>query len=73
VFSAPHFGQRLDSELPHAAQNFLPVVLSVPHFVQRIPATFPEADAQVSGLDASIDRREPRERHLRNSKEKELS
>ena len=25
AFSAPHFGQRLDSGLPHAAQNFLPV------------------------------------------------
>jgi hypothetical protein len=36
AFSAPHFGQRLDSGLPHAAQNFLPLVLSVPHLVQRI-------------------------------------
>jgi hypothetical protein len=36
VFSAPHFGQRLDGGLPHAAQNFLLVVLSVPHLVQRI-------------------------------------
>src|SRR5712691_7146569 len=36
AFSAPHFGQRLDSGLPHAAQNFLLVVLSVPHLVQRI-------------------------------------
>lgn len=36
AFAAPHFGQRLDSRLPHAAQNFLPVVLSVPHLVQRI-------------------------------------
>ena len=37
AFSAPHFGQRLDSGLPHAAQNFLPLVLSVPQLVQRIP------------------------------------
>jgi hypothetical protein len=59
AFSAPHFGQRLDSELPHAAQNFLPVVLSVPHFVQRIATTFPQADGQVSRLDGPIDRREP--------------
>jgi hypothetical protein len=36
AFAAPHFGQRLDSGLPHAGQNFLPVVLSVPHFVQCI-------------------------------------
>jgi hypothetical protein len=36
AFSAPHFGQRLDSGLPHAAQNFLLVVLSVPHLVQRM-------------------------------------
>ena len=36
AFSAPHFGQRLGSGLPHAAQNFLLVVLSVPHLVQRI-------------------------------------
>ena len=36
TFAAPHFGQRLDSGLPHAAQNFLFVVLSVPHLVQRI-------------------------------------
>jgi hypothetical protein len=36
AFSAPHFGQRRDSWLPHAAQNFLFVVLSVPHLVQRI-------------------------------------
>jgi hypothetical protein len=35
-FSAPHFGQRLDSGLPHAAQNFRPVVLSVPHLAQCI-------------------------------------
>jgi hypothetical protein len=36
AFSAPHLGQRLDNGLPHAAQNFLFVVLSVPHLVQRI-------------------------------------
>jgi len=36
AFSAPHFGQRLDSGLPHPGQNFLFVVLSVPHLVQRI-------------------------------------
>jgi hypothetical protein len=36
AFSAPHFGQRLDSGLPQVAQNFLPVVLSFPHLVQRI-------------------------------------
>src|ERR1700730_14754290 len=36
AFSPPHFGQRLDSGLPHAAQNFLLVVLSVAHLVQRI-------------------------------------
>jgi len=36
AFSALHFGQRLERGLPHAAQNFLPVVLSVPHFAQRI-------------------------------------
>src|SRR5712671_5948730 len=40
AFSAPHFGQRLDSGLPHAAQNFLFVVLSIPHLVQRI--AFPQ-------------------------------
>ena len=40
AFSAPHFGQRLDSGLPHAAQNFLLVVLSVPHLVQCIATTF---------------------------------
>jgi hypothetical protein len=40
AFSAPHFGQRLDSGLPHAAQNFLLVVLSVPHLVQRIALPF---------------------------------
>jgi hypothetical protein len=44
AFSAPHFGQRLDSGLPHAAQNFLPVALSVPHFEHCIATTFPEAD-----------------------------
>jgi hypothetical protein len=37
AFSAPHFGHFLDSGLPHAAQNFLLVVLSVPHLVQ-LPA-----------------------------------
>jgi len=42
IFSAA-FGQRLDSGLPHAAQNFLRVVLSVPNFVQRIATTFPQA------------------------------
>jgi len=36
MFSAAHFGQRLDSGLPHSAQNFLALVLSVPHLVQRI-------------------------------------
>jgi hypothetical protein len=36
AFSAPHFGQRLGSGLPHAAQNFLLLVLSVPHLLQRI-------------------------------------
>src|SRR3984893_7002475 len=36
AFSAPHFEQRLNRGLPHAAQNFLLVVLSVPHLVQRI-------------------------------------
>src|SRR3984893_14718985 len=36
AFSAPHFEQRLDRGLPHAAQNFLLVVLSVPHLLQRI-------------------------------------
>src|SRR5215813_7470696 len=35
-FSAPHFGQRLDSGLPHSAQKFLPEVLSVPQLEQRI-------------------------------------
>jgi len=38
MFSAAHFGQLRDSGLPHAAQNFLLVVLSVPHFAQRIDA-----------------------------------
>ena len=37
AFSAPHFEQRLDNGLPHAAQNFLPVLLSVPHFEQCMP------------------------------------
>jgi hypothetical protein len=37
AFSAPHFGQRLESGLSQAAQNFLPVVVSVPHFAQRMP------------------------------------
>jgi hypothetical protein len=36
AFSAPHFAQLRDSGLPHAAQNFLAVVLSVPQFEQRI-------------------------------------
>ena len=36
AFSAPHFAQRWDIGLPHAAQNFLLVVLSVPQLVQRI-------------------------------------
>ena len=36
AFSAPHFGHRLDSGLPHVAQNFLPVELSFPHLEQRI-------------------------------------
>ena len=39
AFSAPHFGQRRGSGLPHAAQNFLLVVLSVPHLVQRMRPT----------------------------------
>ncbi len=43
-FSAPHFGQRLDSGLPQAAQNFLLVVLSVPHLVQRIRLTLRDSD-----------------------------
>jgi hypothetical protein len=36
TFSAPHFGHRLEIGLPHAAQNFLLLLLSVPHFEQRI-------------------------------------
>src|SRR5690349_16510156 len=36
AFSAPHCAQLRDSGLPHAAQNFLPVVLSVPQFEQRM-------------------------------------
>src|SRR3984893_16812520 len=36
ALSPPHSEQRLDSGLPHVAQNFLLVVLSVPHLVQRI-------------------------------------
>jgi hypothetical protein len=36
LLSAAHFGQRLDSGLPHSAQNFLAPVLSIPHFEQRI-------------------------------------
>src|ERR1700675_4267448 len=36
AFSAPHLAHRLGSGLPHAAQNFLPVVLSVSHLVQSI-------------------------------------
>jgi hypothetical protein len=32
--SAPHFGQRIGSELPHSAQNRLPGKLSVPQFEQ---------------------------------------
>ena len=30
AFSAPHFGRRLNSGLPHAVQNFLPLVLFSP-------------------------------------------
>src|SRR5258708_3270026 len=44
AFSAPHFGQRRDSALPHAAQNFRGVVLSVPHLVQRIGLPQPTSD-----------------------------
>ena len=36
LLSAAHLGQRLDSGLPHSAQNFLAPVLSIPHFEQRI-------------------------------------
>ena len=32
----PHFGQRLDSRLPHSAQNFFAPELLVPHLVQRM-------------------------------------
>src|SRR5258708_1631637 len=44
AFSAPHFGQRRDSGLPHAAQNFLRVVLSVPHLVQRMRLILRDSD-----------------------------
>jgi hypothetical protein len=44
AFSAPHFGQRRDSGLPHAAQNFLLVVLSVPHLVQRMRLILSDSD-----------------------------
>jgi hypothetical protein len=36
AFPAPHFGQRRESGLPHAAQNRRPLVLSAPHFEQCI-------------------------------------
>jgi hypothetical protein len=45
VFSAAHFGQRLDSGLPHSAQNFLTPALSVPHFEQRIESPEDEANS----------------------------
>src|SRR5216684_1916465 len=44
AFSAPHFGQRLARRLPHAAQNFLLVVLSVPHLVQRMRLILRDSD-----------------------------
>ena len=65
AFSAPHFGQRLGSGLPHAAQNFLLVVLSVPHLVQRIalpgkpsdsPILYHPAPGRGSELRAQLDR-----------------
>ena len=51
AFSAPHFGQRLESGLPQAAQNFLPVVLSVPHFAQRMSP--PERKTRLGPLVSS--------------------
>src|SRR5713101_6667937 len=36
AFSAPHFGQRIASPLPHWEQNFLPARFSVSHLEQRI-------------------------------------
>jgi hypothetical protein len=44
AFSELHFGQLFESGLPHAAQNFLPVLLSVPHFEQRIAFYLKERD-----------------------------
>ena len=44
AFSAPHLGQRMESGLPQAAQNFLPVVLSAPHFVHRIAGIYHRCD-----------------------------
>jgi hypothetical protein len=35
----------LEIGLPHAAQNFLPLLLSVPHFEQRIDPTPPQSNA----------------------------
>ena len=48
AFSAPHFGQLRDSGLPHAAQNFLLVVLSVPHLVQRMRLILRDSDGSPS-------------------------
>jgi hypothetical protein len=42
AFSATHFGQRLDSGLPHKAQNFRPVVLSFPALSAAHRLTPPE-------------------------------
>src|SRR5216684_1119763 len=59
AFSAPHFGQRLDSGLPHAAQNFLFVVLSVPHLVQRMRLTLSQSALWLTF--ATLARRRPSE------------
>src|SRR5712692_9387340 len=48
AFCAPHFGQPRDSGLPHAAQNFLLVVLSVPHLVQRMRLILRDSDGSPS-------------------------
>jgi hypothetical protein len=74
AFSAPHFGQRLGSGLPHAAQNFLLVVLSVPHLVQRIalpgnpsdwPFLYHPAPGRGSGLPKGVLSDPSLEEHVR--------
>jgi hypothetical protein len=50
VFSAPQFGQRSASGLPHSAQNRLPGKLSVPHFEQRMSHSIAVYPAKSSSI-----------------------